>query len=291
MAFNNQVFSDDLEGQTLSAYPAGWSTLSGARTWTVSDLSGNKVLRGSSLSSAEWSRIGPSDIGPDVDGEIIVKVRWTNNVSGTGVAAIVGLHGVDGQDTGAHIEFRPGNNDFNFRHRNNGVQSNGTDATSFTNSANTWYTVRLQYDSGTYRAKVWNSSQDEPVNWMFEYTSAPPVEGGGRPFIGCRNPSNTYYFDDVVYNQKGASPSVSGVITDENGTPCERTVYAVTRPTDGSAPEIVAWARSDPVTGGYELPIVGVPAGSDITRIVVAEDNGVLLLPDLVDRVIPDTPP
>ena len=78
--------------------------------------------------------------------------------------------------------------------------------------------------------------------------------------------------------------SISGTVTDENGNPCQRTVYAMSRPTDGSAPQIVAHGRSDPVTGYYEL---GVSTDEEVTRVVVAEDDDAPLLNDLVDRVIP----
>ena len=96
----------------------------------------------------------------------------------------------------------------------------------------------------------------------------------------------------VDHPYKSAAPvffSISGTVTDENGNPCQRTVYAMSRPTDGSAPQVLAHGQSDPVTGEYELEL---PTGDEITRVVVAEDSGNPgpndpVLPDLVDRVIP----
>ena len=77
---------------------------------------------------------------------------------------------------------------------------------------------------------------------------------------------------------------VSGVIYDRKGNPCQRTVYAMSRPSDESAPVLLAHTLSDPVTGHYEL---GVPTDDEITRVVVSEDDDAPLLNDLVDRVIP----
>ena len=91
---------------------------------------------------------------------------------------------------------------------------------------------------------------------------------------------------------KDAAPSifyVSGTITDEHGDPAQRTVYAMSRPTDGSAPQVLVHTQSDPITGEYQLNLV---TDDEVTRIVLAEDQGEPgpndpVLPDLVDRVIP----
>lgn len=77
---------------------------------------------------------------------------------------------------------------------------------------------------------------------------------------------------------------ISGTITDRNGSPCQRKVYAVSRPTDATAPQILANSLSDPTTGAYELVI---PSGEEVTRVVVSEDDD-QLLNDIVDRVIPE---
>ena len=91
---------------------------------------------------------------------------------------------------------------------------------------------------------------------------------------------------------KSAAPSlfsISGTITDEHGNPAQRTVYAMSRQTDGSAPVLLGHGESDPTTGAYELIL---PTDDEVTRIVLAEDQGEPgpndpVLPDLVDRVIP----
>jgi len=85
---------------------------------------------------------------------------------------------------------------------------------------------------------------------------------------------------------KSAAPtviSISGTIYDRNGDPCKRKVYAVTRPTDTTAPVILAHGLSDAVTGEYELVL---STEAEVTRVVVSEDDEDPLLNDLVDRII-----
>lgn len=82
---------------------------------------------------------------------------------------------------------------------------------------------------------------------------------------------------------------VSGTIYDRKGNPCKRKVYAMRRPTDGSAPHVLAHGQSDPTTGAYELTL---STDEEVTLVVVAEDEGTPgpndpVLPDLCQRVIP----
>jgi hypothetical protein len=76
---------------------------------------------------------------------------------------------------------------------------------------------------------------------------------------------------------------ISGTITDRFGQPCQRKVYAVSRPTDTATPIILAHGLSDPTTGAYELVL---PTDEEVTRVVVSEDDDPLLN-DIVHRVIP----
>jgi len=78
--------------------------------------------------------------------------------------------------------------------------------------------------------------------------------------------------------------TISGVITDDMGVPTQRKVYAVTRPTDSTAPRVLAQTLSDPVTGFYSLAVY---ASEEVTRVVVAEGDENPLYNDIVDRVIP----
>jgi len=79
--------------------------------------------------------------------------------------------------------------------------------------------------------------------------------------------------------------SIAGVIYDRNGDPCKRKVYAVSRPTDATAPVILAHGLSDAVTGAYEFML---STEDEVTRVVVSEDDADPLLNDLVDRIIPE---
>jgi hypothetical protein len=78
-------------------------------------------------------------------------------------------------------------------------------------------------------------------------------------------------------------PGISGTVTGRLGQPCQRKVYAISRPTDTAAPQILAHGLSDPTTGDYELI---VPTGEEVTRVIVSEDDDPLLN-DIVHRVIP----
>lgn len=91
-------------------------------------------------------------------------------------------------------------------------------------------------------------------------------------------PAGHPYIEDPPYIY-----TVSGVITGSDGNPCQRKVYAVTRPTDSTAPQILAHGLSDATTGEYSLTILG---GGEVTRVVVSEDDDPLLN-DLVARVLP----
>jgi len=85
------------------------------------------------------------------------------------------------------------------------------------------------------------------------------------------------------YNIGRAVYACSGIITDRFGVPCQRAVYAMSRPIDGSTPQVLAHGLSDPSTGAYELII---PTAEEVTRVVVSEDDDPFR-EDLVNRVIP----
>lgn len=89
-------------------------------------------------------------------------------------------------------------------------------------------------------------------------------------------------FDDIAFTIPVVR-HIGGTITDRFGQPCQRKVYAVSRPTDATAPEILAHGLSDPTTGAYELII---PSSEEVTRVVISEDDDPLLN-DIVHRVIP----
>jgi hypothetical protein len=77
--------------------------------------------------------------------------------------------------------------------------------------------------------------------------------------------------------------TVSGVITDASGAPCQRKVFAVTRPQGTTAPKVLSHGQSDPLTGYYELH---APYAHEVSRIVLDDAAGTLYN-DLIDRVIP----
>jgi hypothetical protein len=80
---------------------------------------------------------------------------------------------------------------------------------------------------------------------------------------------------------------IRGVVRGTDGQPAQRKVYAVTRPTDTALPQVLAHALSDAVTGAYEL---AVPDDTEVSRIVVSEDNAPLLN-DILHRIVPGVDP
>ena len=78
-------------------------------------------------------------------------------------------------------------------------------------------------------------------------------------------------------------------ITDENGLPVQRKIFAVPRSYFGAGGVGRIWSTESGADGRYEL---WAPAGVDHSRIIVAQDSGSPgpgdpVLPDLIDRVIP----
>ena len=84
------------------------------------------------------------------------------------------------------------------------------------------------------------------------------------------------------YQAPTVAAGIAGVIKDANGNPCQRAVYIITRPTDGSKPTVVEHGLSDPITGEYDM---AVPAAGEYSRVVISEDDDPLLN-DIIDRVI-----
>ena len=78
-------------------------------------------------------------------------------------------------------------------------------------------------------------------------------------------------------------------ITDENGAPAQRKIFAVPRSYFGAGGVGRIWSTESDADGRYEL---WAPAGVEHSRIIVAQDSGSPgpadpVLPDLIDRVIP----
>jgi len=154
---------------------------------------------------------------------------------------------------------------------------------------NVWYHCRLTRSGDTLYAYL-NGSLDFTIAWSSALTHTLTI-GDRFDMPGGRSAG---YLQDVVI-QAGVAlvgnftppgkllNSISGTITDRFGQPCQRKVYAVSRPIDAAAPVIITHGLSDPTTGAYELII---PSGEDVTRVVVSEDDDPLLN-DIVHRVIP----
>ena len=176
-----------------------------------------------------------------------------------------------------HAGYEPGN-----AFANNGVAY-----------ANSWVSQAsptphwIQYDFGAgqekniqeYVIQSASTVQNEvPTGWDFQYsddgTSWTTIDTRSGITLGL---SGTGAYSCVSY-------SIAGVIADSLGQPCQRKVYAVSRPTDATEPVVLAHGLSDATTGIYELLLT---TNDEVTRVVVSEDDDDPLMNDIVDRVIP----
>jgi hypothetical protein len=160
----------------------------------------------------------------------------------------------------------------------------GAAPSTVTHALNTTAGLRIGNSNwSTSRTEYWNGKICEIVFLIdTSNTNRQLVEGylAHKWGIAGSLPSGHPYKDSAP-----ALKTISGIIYDRNGDPCKRKVYAVTRPTNATAPVILAHGLSDAVTGEYELL---VPTEDEVTRVVVSEDDADPLLNDLVDRVIPE---
>tara|TARA_R110002049_G_scaffold83870_6_gene213382 strand:+ start:621 stop:1304 length:684 start_codon:yes stop_codon:yes gene_type:complete len=140
-----------------------------------------------------------------------------------------------------------------------------------------WHWLKLQADGGSLRGKVWAVGVSEPASWTVEIVDATYESGWAG--VACRSIGRTFDFAGfrVAAMRDGA---VSGVVTDVAAENVARVVRAYDRDTG----ELIGETTSDETTGAYTIT---VPAGREIDRIVLAEDDSTPLYNDLIDRVIP----
>jgi hypothetical protein len=179
--------------------------------------------------------------------------------------------------------------------------TNGTNGVlaSFTHgmSANTWHHIAYSRNGANLRCFV----DGAQVGSTYNIGTSSIFNSTTTLKVGSFNDSPTSFFTghmqdlcitkgEAKYTANFTPPdrltqrTISGTIYDRDGDPCKRKVYAVSRPTDTSAPAILAHGHSDTTTGEYELTVPYV----EVTRVVVSEDDADPLLNDLVDRVIPE---
>ena len=85
-----------------------------------------------------------------------------------------------------------------------------------------------------------------------------------------------------MYIYDGAPPvtyTISGVITDASGLPCQRTIRVYARSTGA----LLQTTQSDITTGAYSVTLA---TDDEVQRIVLDDDAGDFYN-DLIDRVIP----
>jgi hypothetical protein len=152
---------------------------------------------------------------------------------------------------------------------------------------------RILRDNDIIKVRSWVEGSTEPSSWNVETVDTSFQDG----YYGILHQGGYGGLIDYLYVSVGTDgdlppteppteeiSSISGIITDRFGNPCQRKVYAVSRSNDTDTPEILDHVLSDSITGEYNL---SVPSKyGEITRVVVSEDDSPLLN-DIVDRVIP----
>lgn len=127
---------------------------------------------------------------------------------------------------------------------------------------------------------VHDRNSDPHCLLLFETTNWAEIN---NDFLNYISHVGTYVGDPAYVDQiaacdaTGIIKSVSGVIKDRYGQPCQRLVYAISRETP---PVIVDSTLSDPATGAYELRFLRT---HDVIFVAVAGDyeNGALVTPDV----------
>lgn len=153
-----------------------------------------------------------------------------------------------------------------------------------------WTMMRVRMVGSTLQARTWWSDSTEPSTWSINVSDGSIAAGEvGILLQGLNSLTEIEFFSVGTHNgttldsapstRPGGSKTVSGVITDDTGTPSARIVRGYHR---GSG-VLLAETTSNSTTGGYSL---AVPSAAEIDLIVLDDDTGTLYN-DLIDRVIP----
>jgi hypothetical protein len=116
--------------------------------------------------------------------------------------------------------------------------------------------------------------------------ATPSHYSGTRNALGTIDEVAVYYYPLTAeqvrhhYTVGMAFKSVAGIITDDTGTPCARTVRLYDRATGA----FIAETTSDASTGAYDFSTVS--SADEVQRIVLDDSDGTLYN-DLIDRIIP----
>jgi hypothetical protein len=232
-----------------------------------------------------------------IDGAFTVEV-WARISSGTASQVLTGFYGGGtAADSQWIFYFNRGLERIGFDTR----MSNGSYETHAANDVamplDTWMHFAMAYDGTSFRLFADGVLKATVARVLTLSTPTTAVFTVGAGYFGSHPagaPFHGYLQDlritkDIARYTANFTPparligAVSGVITDRFGQPCQRKVYAVSRPTDTTAPQIIAHGLSDATTGAYELTLL---TEEEVTRIVVSEDDDPLLN-DIIDRVIP----
>ena len=242
------LYSTGFEEYTQGVAPDDWDLLSGPdRTWRVDLLYDLPILYAPSFDSNVRPFYAPP-AAAFVEGEMVARVRATTNAT---VGPYIGLHGTT-NTTGTYISLNMINNEVGLVRWVNG-SATLVPTFAFPTTGNTWYWLKLRYETDRYFIRAWADGDEEPSTWLGEVVTTPPDAEGGRAFLGARSSGADYYFDDVEVRDFLADVyRFYGTISDKNGDLAQRRVIA----TLDSSGECIGNILSDPVTGEYELETV-----------------------------------
>ena len=162
-------------------------------------------------------------------------------------------------------------------------------------AANTWAHVALSGSSGSIKAFVDGTQVGSTFTGAVSLDTSAPLTIGGLLVSATWYDRLTGFIDDLRitkgvarYTSAFTPPTiahydgmgqVSGVIRDDAGAVCARTVRLVNRSTGA----LIGSTTSDAGTGAY---LLATPTLDEVQRIVL-DDSGGTLYNDIIDRVIP----
>ena len=185
-----------------------------------------------------------------------------------------------------------------YRISDNGSNVVEAEWTNHTLNAGNWHHIRVgKDDDGMYisanssivATEAATNTYDSTAPWFIGYAV-------GQEFIGYMQDWLLQIGGDSRRNIVVSAPLIGTIsntngdpITDENGAPAQRKIFAVPRSYFGAGGVGRIWSTESGADGSYEL---WAPAGVEHSRIIVAQDSGSPspadpVLPDLIDRVIP----
>lgn len=210
------VHSDDFEDQSLQS----WNELDGDDDLTIEQESYNE-----SYSAAMTGGYAVFDGAETVSshGQSSVTAIFRHNddesVGSGGGEVRVGL--MDTENTSKWVGLATkigGANERAIRESTSSTSYESTESIAGDGGTD-WYIMKLQFDTGDVRAKVWQAGTAQPNDWQINYT----IQGGefsGTPYFYASSETNAkLWVDRFGYDTAGAGYAISGTVTGQNNDP------------------------------------------------------------------------